>query len=90
MNDLYSYLDKINQTIVGGGGTSVSVGGYLTGAGHGLLSSKYGLGADQVLEMEVVTPDGEIITANECNYKDLFWALRGVSFPSPLSFAQRA
>ena len=30
----------------------------------------------------MVTPQGEIVTANECKNKDLFWALRGVSFPS--------
>ncbi|KAL2132918.1 hypothetical protein VTI74DRAFT_3167 [Chaetomium olivicolor] len=77
MWDLYTALDALNQTIVGGGGKTVSVGGYLTGAGHSLLSPRYGLGADQVLEMEVVTPKGEIVTANECQNTDLFWAMRG-------------
>lgn len=82
MWDIYTYLDAINQTAVGGGGKTVSVGGYLSGGGHSLLSARYGLAADQVLEVEVVTPQGEIVTANECKNKDLFWALRGVSFPS--------
>ncbi|KAK4240110.1 hypothetical protein C8A03DRAFT_13528 [Achaetomium macrosporum] len=77
MWDIYSALDALNQTIVGGGGKTVSVGGYLTGAGHSLLSARYGLAADQVLEMEVVTPTGEIVTANECQNTDLFWAMRG-------------
>lgn len=79
MWDLYSALDAINQTVVGGGGKTVSLGGYLTGAGHGLLAPRYGLAADQVYEMEVVTPSGEIVTANECQNQDLFWAMRGVS-----------
>ncbi|KAK3310815.1 uncharacterized protein B0T15DRAFT_50990 [Chaetomium strumarium] len=77
MWDVYSALDRLNQTVVGGGGKTVSVGGYLTGAGHSLLSPRYGLAADQVLEMEVVTPTGEIVTANECQNEDLFWAMRG-------------
>lgn len=83
MWDMYSALDALNQTVVGGGGKSVSVGGFLTGAGHGLLSATHGLGADHVLEMEVVTPAGDIVTANECQNEDLFWAMRGVS-PRPL------
>jgi hypothetical protein len=77
MIDLYSYLDTLNQTIVGGGGQTVSVGGYLTGGGHSLLSARYGLGADQVLEMQVVTPKGDLVIANECQNQDLFWAMRG-------------
>ncbi|TVY27110.1 putative FAD-linked oxidoreductase [Lachnellula hyalina] len=66
-----------NLTIVSGGGGTVGPGGYLTGAGHAALSSTYGLGADQVLEMEIVTPGGDIITINECQHTDLFWAMRG-------------
>ncbi|KAK0729871.1 hypothetical protein B0H67DRAFT_13871 [Lasiosphaeris hirsuta] len=77
MIDLYTTLDEIGQTVVGGGGKTVSVGGYVTGGGHGLLSARYGLAADQVLEAEIVTPTGDIVTANECQNTDLFWAVRG-------------
>ncbi|KAK4124879.1 FAD-binding domain-containing protein [Parathielavia appendiculata] len=77
MWDLYTALDPLNQTVVGGGGKTVSVGGYVTGAGHSLLSARYGLAADRVLEMEVVTPMGDIVTANECQNQALFWAMRG-------------
>lgn len=79
LGDLYEELDKINQTVVGGNSKTVSVGGYLTGGGHSILAPRYGLGADQVLEMEVVTPMGDIVVANECQNQDLFWAMRGVS-----------
>ncbi|KAI1346667.1 hypothetical protein F5Y01DRAFT_16902 [Xylaria sp. FL0043] len=77
MGTIYDELDKINQTIVGGGSKSVSVGGYLTAGGHSILAPRYGMGADNVLEVEVVTPMGEIVTANECQNEDLFWAMRG-------------
>lgn len=70
-------LDKINRTIVGGNSKTVSVGGYLTAGGHSILAPRYGLGADSVLELEVVTPLGDIVTANECQNEDLFWAMRG-------------
>lgn len=73
-------LDKINQTVVGGTSKSVSVGGYITGGGHSVLAPLYGMAADQVLELEVVTPLGDIVTANECQNEDLFWAMRGVSW----------
>ncbi|KAI1392118.1 FAD-binding domain-containing protein [Hypoxylon trugodes] len=75
--DIYRELDKINQTVVGGNGASVSVGGYVTGGGHSILAPRYGLAADQVLEVEVVTPSGDIVVANECQNQDLFWATRG-------------
>ena len=68
-----------NLTIVSGGAGTVGVGGYLTGGGHSAVSSTFGLAADQILEIEMVTPHGRIITANECQYEDLFWAMRGVS-----------
>ena len=73
-----------NLTIVGGGAGTVGIGGYLTGGGHSALSSTYGLAADQVLEMEIVTPGGHILTANECQNTDLFWAMRGVSLVTVL------
>jgi hypothetical protein len=75
-----------NLTIVSGGAGTVGVGGYLTGGGHAALSSTYGMGADQVLEMEVVTPGGAILTINECQNTDLFWAMRGVSSTYPTRF----
>lgn len=66
------------QTIVGGEDPDVGVGGYLTGGGHSLISAQYGLAADNVLEFEVVTPAGDIVTLNQCTNTDLFFAFRGV------------
>ncbi|KAI1261707.1 FAD-binding domain-containing protein [Xylariaceae sp. FL1019] len=77
IGQLYDDLDVINQTIVGGGSKSVAVGGYITGGGHSILGPHYGMAADQVLEIELVTPTGEILTVNECQNTDLFWAMRG-------------
>ncbi|KAF2092444.1 FAD-binding domain-containing protein [Rhizodiscina lignyota] len=77
VRDIYYNLDQQNQTAVDGLGPEVTLGGYLTGGGHSPISNIYGLGADQIYEVEMVTPTGEIITANECQNTDLFWAVRG-------------
>jgi len=68
--------------VLSGGSVSVSYGGYLTGGGHSALSAHFGMAADSVLELEVVSPSGEFLTLNECQNTDLFWATRGVRFTS--------
>ncbi len=78
MLEAYQAAAPINHTVVGGGGRTVALGGFLTGAGHSILAPRYGLATDQVLEMDIVTPLGEILTLNECQNTDLFWAMRGV------------
>ena len=52
-------------------------GGYSQGGGHSLLSSIYGLGADQILEWEVVTAQGQHLIATPNSNADLYWALSG-------------
>ena len=51
------------------------------GGGHSLLTPMWGLGVDNLLEMDIVTPDGELQTISECSNPSLFWA---VSVPGPL------
>ncbi|KAI4242030.1 MAG: hypothetical protein L6R40_004257 [Gallowayella cf. fulva] len=64
--------------VVGGSCPSVGIaGGYTQGAGHSTLSSLYGLGADQVLEWEVVTANGERVVATPTKNADLYFALSG-------------
>ena len=78
MREIYAAVAKHNRVIVGGMDPNVGIGGYITGGGHSPISSKYGLATDHVVEFQVVTPDGVIRTANECQNTDLFWALKGV------------
>ncbi|KAK4466376.1 hypothetical protein QBC42DRAFT_193003 [Cladorrhinum samala] len=52
-------------------------GGWFLGGGHSNLASKYGLGADHVLQIEFVTADGKFLTASKDKNQDYFFALRG-------------
>jgi len=70
--------NKHGRYVQGGGCTSVgAVGGFSLGGGFGSFSKKFGTGASNMLEAEVVTADGKILIANACQNQDLFWALRG-------------
>ncbi|KAG8697051.1 hypothetical protein FRC08_006766 [Ceratobasidium sp. 394] len=76
--DVYQAVDERNMTIVGGASKTVgAAGGYVQGGGHSPLGSLHGMAADNVLQFTVVKPDGEVVKANACQNKDLFWALRG-------------
>jgi hypothetical protein len=69
---------KAGLQILGGVCPTVGiVGGFTQGGGHSLLSTKYGMGADQALEWEVVTADGTLVTASPTRNSDLYWALSG-------------
>ncbi|KAK4161375.1 hypothetical protein QBC43DRAFT_243812 [Cladorrhinum sp. PSN259] len=78
VGELYAAANKYGVTAVGGECAGVGVaGGYTAGGGHSPLSSKFGLGSDQVLSIDVVLPNGRFVTATETKNTDLFWALRG-------------
>lgn len=57
--------------------SSVGVGGSTLGGGQGHFSRKYGLAIDNVRAFDLVTADGDRVTASEDDQADLFWALRG-------------
>ncbi|KAI1506380.1 FAD binding domain-containing protein [Biscogniauxia marginata] len=52
-------------------------GGFVQAGGHSPLSGHFGMGADQTLEYEVVTADGNLIMASITENSDLFYALNG-------------
>lgn len=68
---------KYGSAIVTGSNPSVGLVGWLTGGGHGPLSTSYGMGADNLLEATIVTPDGEVRLVNPCKNEKLFAAIRG-------------
>ena len=66
--EVYKEADKQNVIVVGGNAQTVGAsGGYVQGGGHGAMGPKYGLAVDNVLEVDIVTADGNLLTANACN-----------------------
>jgi FAD/FMN-containing dehydrogenase len=57
--------------------STTGVGGLTLGGGIGYLSRSLGLTIDNLLSAQVVTANGEIVTASPTEHADLFWAIRG-------------
>ena len=60
-----------------GATTLTGVGGVNLHGGIGWLSKKLGWGCDTILELELVTADGEVLHVTPEEHPDLFWAVRG-------------
>ncbi|HYB29662.1 MAG TPA: FAD-binding oxidoreductase [Solirubrobacteraceae bacterium] len=60
-----------------GSSPDVGVVGYTLGGGISLIGRKYGLAANAVRAIELVTADGQLVRADREHEPDLFWALRG-------------
>jgi FAD/FMN-containing dehydrogenase len=64
-------------TVTGGVVSTTGIAGLTLGGGLGWLMSKYGLAADNLLGVELVTAEGDVLQVDAESYPDLFWALRG-------------
>lgn len=61
----------------GGEVSTTGISGLTLGGGIGWLLGKFGTSCDNLISADVVTADGDFLTANADQNKDLFWALRG-------------
>ncbi|KAK5651719.1 hypothetical protein OQA88_11788 [Cercophora sp. LCS_1] len=78
VREVYEEADRNGVSALGGICENVGyAGGYIAGGGHTSLSGLYGMAADHVMALELVTADGRLITASPEENPDLFWALRG-------------
>jgi len=57
--------------------SDTGVAGLTLAGGIGWLRSRYGLCIDNIVSADVVTADGNLVTASADENPDLFWALRG-------------
>lgn len=76
--EAYKAAAEKGHIVVGGGDPTVGIiGGWMQGGGHSPANYDFGLGADQVVEAQVVLASGKLVTANACQNQDVFWAIRG-------------
>ena len=57
--------------------SGTGLGGLTLGGGIGWLMGKYGLTIDSLLSVDLVTSDGQRLSANATEHPDLFWGVRG-------------
>ncbi len=75
--NVYQALGGVNRVITHGRCLGVGVAGLVLGGGVGFNMRRIGLTCDQLVETDIVTADGEILTCNATQNEDLFWAARG-------------
>ena len=76
--DVTGPASELGLAALSGSAPDVGVVGYTLGGGLSIgLGRRYGLAAERVTAIELVTADGELVRADRRNHSDLFWALRG-------------
>jgi FAD/FMN-containing dehydrogenase/pimeloyl-ACP methyl ester carboxylesterase len=74
-------LDAATQehglAVTGGRISTTGIGGLVLGGGSGWIERKHGFAVESLLSVEMVTADGEILTASESENAELFWGTRG-------------
>jgi FAD/FMN-containing dehydrogenase len=75
--DLDHATHPFGLATTGGVISTTGVAGLTLGGGIGHLARAYGLSCDNLLSADVVTADGQLVTASDYQHEDLFWALRG-------------
>ncbi len=74
---LNAELTRTGLHVPGGGCPTVNVAGYMQGGGYGFTSMMFGLNCDHVTAVQMVLPNGDLVTADDEHHRDLFWAVRG-------------
>jgi FAD/FMN-containing dehydrogenase len=57
--------------------TTTGIAGLTLGGGFGYSSRKFGLTIDNLISVDMITAEGEFLTASKTENEDLFWGIRG-------------
>ncbi|KAF4552052.1 FAD-binding domain-containing protein 6 [Elsinoe fawcettii] len=78
VKELALFLDERKRFLPYGHSPTVAAGGYLLAGGQGWFHRGWGATCQQfVSKLEIVVPDGRVVTASRSENQDLFWAARG-------------
>lgn len=75
--DVVPRASELGLAALHGSTPDVSIAGYASGGGLGWYGRKYGLAANSVTAIELVTADGRLRRVDHEHSPELFWALRG-------------
>jgi FAD/FMN-containing dehydrogenase len=75
--DFYSELAAKGRAIPGGSCPTVGIAGLVLGGGVGVVGRAYGLTCDKLSSLNIITANGQALTASPSSHSDLYWACRG-------------
>ncbi|KAF1950213.1 FAD binding domain-containing protein [Byssothecium circinans] len=77
IGDVVKAADAACALVLTGNCNCVGALGAVLGGGYGNLMGENGFAVDNLISARVAIATGEIVTASETSYPDLFWALKG-------------
>ncbi|MEM6669688.1 MAG: FAD-binding oxidoreductase [Pseudomonadota bacterium] len=77
VQDVIDALAPLDLAVPAGYCQTVGFGGHALGGGVGYLARAYGTLADSLLEVEMITADGRLLTVRPDENAELFWACQG-------------
>jgi FAD/FMN-containing dehydrogenase len=77
LGELDASTQRFGLAVPAGIVTHTGLSGLTLGGGIGWIQRKYGLTIDQLLSVDLITAEGERLTASETENPDLFWGVRG-------------
>ena len=86
---IWAEFDRETQAFglatTGGQISTTGIAGLTLGGGWGYLARQHGLACDNLISADVVTADGQLLTASASEHADLFWGCAGAAEISALS-----